>query len=141
MRSIRNLYALALNLTMRQHVAISAAGANYSYGRARKVKRMHASAYVNMRQHTSACVSTRQHTYAGANYLYGRARKVKRMQTSAYVCWRQLLARPNAQCKAYACVSIRQHTSAYVSISAAGADYSYDRARKVKCMLPYADVC
>ncbi len=35
-RSIRNLYALALNLTMSQHVAISAAGAEYSYGRARK---------------------------------------------------------------------------------------------------------
>ena len=35
-RSIRNLYALALNLTMTQHVAISAAGANYSYTRATK---------------------------------------------------------------------------------------------------------
>ena len=35
-RSIRNLYALALNLTMSQHVAISSAGATYSYTRARK---------------------------------------------------------------------------------------------------------
>jgi predicted O-linked N-acetylglucosamine transferase (SPINDLY family) len=34
-RSIRNLYALALNLTREQHVEISAAGAHYSYRRAR----------------------------------------------------------------------------------------------------------
>jgi hypothetical protein len=102
--------------------------------------RQHTSAYVSIRQHTSAYVSIRPHASAYRSAYVSRRQRLREGVTEGAVCERLrercvrglghgTLSRLQARTSSSR-ISIRQHTSAYVSIR--------QRLRQERAPLPHA---